>query len=89
MAALVDKLKNGKSGSKKDEDRETFSKAIGEIRKVVEKVQDIRQLEGRLSVPLQPVLRVPDQAAAAGVELALVIAACQIFEVLVRLKKRK
>ena len=89
ISALVDKLKSGKPQSKEDKDRETISEAIGEIRKVFEKVQDIRQLEGRLSVPLQPVLRAPEQPVGGGLEIALVIAVCQVFEVLVRLRRRK
>lgn len=89
MAALVDRLKKGKPSSKEDEDREIVSKAIGEVRKVVEKVEDLRQLEGRLNVPLQPVLRAPTGPAAGGLELALVIALCQVFEVLVRLRRRR
>lgn len=88
MAALVDKLKNQKPLSDEDRYREVLSKGIGEIRKVFEKVQDTRQLEGRLSVPLRPVLHAPVVPATDSF-LALAIALCQIFEVLVRLRKRE
>lgn len=89
MGALVDKLKNGKPLSKEDESRALIGKLVGEVRKVVEKVNDIRQLEGRLSVPLQPVLSAPTNLGVASSFLPLAIALCQVFEVLVRLRKRK
>lgn len=88
MGALIDKLKKGKPLTKEDEDRETVSKAIEQVRKVVENVKDLRQLEGRLNVPLEPVLRAPTSGVG-GLELTLVIAVCQVLEVLVRLRRRK
>jgi hypothetical protein len=88
MGALVDKLKN-KTLSKEDENLELISKGIREVRKVIENVKDIRQLEGRLSVPLQPILNAPTNLGTASSYLALAIALCQALEVLVRLRKRK
>ena len=88
MSALVDDIKNNEMLSKDEKVRNGVSKVAGEVRKFFENVKDLKQVEGRLQVPVYPVMRAPPELGAAGAELAFVIALCQVLEVLVRLKRK-
>ena len=89
MAALRDAIRKNEALSKEDKTRKAVSAVIGEVRKVLVKVKDVKTLEASLQRPATAVLRAPSSLGTAGAELMLVIALCQVLEVLVRLRKGK
>jgi hypothetical protein len=88
MAALATDIEKNEPLSKEDKVRKRVSQVLGEVRKILEKSKDHKQLEGRLQVPVQHVIRAPLDLGPVGAELALVAALCQVLEVFVRIRKR-
>lgn len=88
MSSLVDDLKKGEPTAQSDKTRKKVSEVVGEVRSILEKAEDYRQLEGRLQLPVYPVLRAPPNFAASGLDLGLMIAVCQILECIVRIRRR-
>ncbi|WP_322059487.1 hypothetical protein [Paraburkholderia sp. J63] len=87
MASYVDALRKDEPFSKDDKTRKEVSEVYKATREWLEKVQDYRQLEGRLQLPVYPVMRAPADVGTAGLTLALAIAVCQILEAAVRMRK--
>ncbi len=88
MKALATDIKKNRVISKDDKVRKRVSEVLGEVRKVLEKVKDYKQLEGQLEAPARLVIKPPVTVGLAGVELGLIIALTQVLEILVRLRKR-
>lgn len=86
MASMVDKLKKGEPLAEKDQRRALYADALEQVRSVCEQQVDLKKLEGRLQVPIHDVIRAPQALPASGIELGLIIALCQVLEVLVRLR---
>jgi predicted DNA-binding protein (UPF0251 family) len=89
MASLASDIAKNEPLSQEDKVRKKVSEVLVEVRKVIEKAKDYKQLEGRLQVPVHSVVRAPLNLDSGGAELALVVALCQVLEVLVRIRKRK
>jgi hypothetical protein len=89
MASLASDIAKNEPLSQDEKVRKKVSEVLGEVRKVIEKAKNYKQLEGRLQVPVHSVVRAPLGLGSGGAELALVVALCQVLEVLVRIRKRK
>ena len=89
MASLVNDIKNGEPSSENEKVRKRVSDVLGEVRTVLEKVQDYKQLEGRLQLPVEPIMRAPVNLGAGSALLPLAIALCQTLEILVRIRRRR
>jgi hypothetical protein len=85
MARLVDDLKKDEILSKDDKIRKRVSEVLGEVRKVLETAKDYKQLEGRLQLPVYPVMQAPPSLNSSEFGIGLAIALCQVLEVFVRL----
>lgn len=88
MAAMAKDIEKNEPLSKDGKVRKRVSEVLKEVRTILERAKDYKQLEGRLQVPVQPVIRAPLDLGPVGAELALVAALCQVLEVFVRIRKR-
>ncbi|MBB5411976.1 hypothetical protein HDG34_005942 [Paraburkholderia sp. HC6.4b] len=89
MASLVRDIEHNEVLSKDDKVRKRVSEVLGQVRRYLEQARDYKQLEGRLQLPVYPVMQAPLDLGAAGAQVELVIALCQICEAFVRIIKRR
>ncbi len=89
MSALAVEISKNGALSKEDKIRKKVSKVLGEVRKLLEKFQNYKQLEGTMRVPVDSVMRPPLDLGPVGAELALVVALVKVLEFLVLIRKRK
>ncbi len=89
MAVLMDNIKKGEPTAESDRTRKKVAALVADARGMLERAQDYKQLEGRLQAPVYPVMAAPANLGSTGAGLALIIATCQVFEGLVRLRKRR
>ena len=91
MAVLQDWINNGalSSKSKEDEIREDVSEGIELLAKYMEKYQEYDKLERELREPAYPILHAKPSLASHGDLLALAIALCKVFSVLIKTVGRK
>lgn len=89
MTKLLSAIKKSEPISKEDKVRRAVSDVIGEVRKILTNVKDHRALEATLQRPAETVVRAPTNLGAGGAELALMIALCQVLEILVKIRGNK
>ena len=83
---LRGRIERGETMSADDRERRIVSEVIGEVRAMLEKVQDYRQVESVLQAPVRPVIRAPSTGTTA---LPTIIALCAVLEALVRVVRSR
>ncbi len=89
MQDLARTVESGEPVAEADKVRKTYAKAIKQVRKILTEAKDFKELRSSMQRPATAVIRAPNQLPAAGIELALVIAVCQILKILVVWRRRK
>jgi t-SNARE complex subunit (syntaxin) len=88
MAALATLLKKKEHMSEDDKTRDAVAKTLKEVRKMLEKVRDYRNLQSELRKPAKDVIDIPRNPGGADM-LSAVIALYAVLEVLVRMVGRE
>jgi hypothetical protein len=86
MKDLIQAIQKREPLTPDDKRRKALSEAVGQITKSLEKVKDLREIEGRLEQPARTVLRTPHAPPGADL-LTLAICVTQILEIFLRLKR--
>jgi len=88
MAVLANKLRNNEPLSEDDEVSKNLSKLVGQLRKVLVKVQDRQQFSTQVRASIDTIIHAPINPGSTGVELVLVIALLRVLEFMIFVRRK-